>query len=74
MHRTLSPGLLAVLAVWHNHRVLPRGVHQGQTPLQVGGLPDAPTDWLLALGYPPAESPPAPALLPTIGRAPERAA
>jgi hypothetical protein len=74
VHRTLSPGLLALLAVWHNHRVFPRGAHQGQNPLQVGGLADAPTDWLLALGYPPAESPPSPTLLPTGGQVTARAA
>jgi len=54
VHRTLPPGLLALLAVWHNHQVSPRGLHQGQSPLQRSGLPDAPTDWLVALGYPPA--------------------
>ena len=53
VHRTLSPGMLALLAVWHNHQVSPRGLHQGQSPLQRSGLPDAPTDWLVALGYPP---------------------
>lgn len=52
-HRTLSPGLLALLVVWHNHRVFPRGRHAGFSPLQLSGLPDAPTDWLVALGYPP---------------------
>ena len=26
VHRTLSPGRLAVLVVWHNHRVFTRGV------------------------------------------------
>lgn len=55
VHRTLSAGLLAVLAVWHNHRVFTRGVHQGYSPLQLSGMPDAPTDWLVALGYPPAD-------------------
>jgi hypothetical protein len=55
VHRTLSAGLVAVLAVWHNHRVFPRGVHQGQSPLHLSGMPDAPTDWLVALGYPPAD-------------------
>jgi hypothetical protein len=53
-HRTLSPGLLALLAVRHNHRVFQRGFHAGFSPLQLSGLPDAPTDWLVALGYPPA--------------------
>jgi hypothetical protein len=46
---------LAVLAVWHNHRVFTRGMHRGQSPLQLSGMDDAPTDWLVALGYPPAE-------------------
>jgi hypothetical protein len=53
-HRTLSPGLLALLAVRHNHRVFTRGLHAGFSPLQLSGLPDAPKDWLVALGYPPA--------------------
>jgi hypothetical protein len=52
VHRTLSTGLLALLAVYHNHRVAPRGVHQRTSPLQRRGLA-APTDWLTALGYPP---------------------
>jgi hypothetical protein len=60
-HRTLSPGLLALLAVRHNHRVFPRGLHAGSSPLQLSGLPDAPTDWLVALGYPPAGQAPDPA-------------
>jgi hypothetical protein len=72
VHRTLSPGLLAVLAVWHNHRVYPRGVHQGQSPLQVSGAPDAPADWLAALGYPPVAPGAAPALGPTAERTAER--
>ncbi len=53
VHRTLSPGRLALLAVWHNHRLFARGAHQGQSPLQLSGVADAPTDWLVALGYPP---------------------
>jgi hypothetical protein len=52
VHRTLSTGLLALLAVYHNHRIAPRGVHQGTSPLQRSGL-TSPTDWLTALGYPP---------------------
>jgi hypothetical protein len=74
VHRTLSPGLLAVLAVWHNHRVYPRGLHHGQSPLQVSGVPEAPTDWLAALGYPPLAPGAAPALVPTADRPEERAA
>lgn len=59
VHRTLSPGLLALLAVWHNHRVYARGAHAGQSPLRLSGLVDAPTDWLTALGYPPTVADPA---------------
>jgi len=55
VHRTLSAGMLAVLAVWHNHRVFSRGVHQGQSPLHLSGMTEAPTDWLVALGYPPVD-------------------
>ena len=55
VRRTLSTGMLALLAVWHNHRVFPRGVHKGQNPLHLSGMKDAPTDWLVALGYPPTE-------------------
>jgi hypothetical protein len=53
VHRTLSPQLLALLAVAHNHRVVARGPYAGTSPLQRGGSPDAPTDWLTVLGYPP---------------------
>jgi hypothetical protein len=52
VHRTVSNGLLAVLAVWHNHRVFQRGSRRGQSPLHLSGLTEAPTDWLVALGYP----------------------
>jgi len=57
VHRTLSTGRLVLLAVWHNHRVFPRGLHQGLSPLHLSGLTDAPTDWLVALGYPPTQAP-----------------
>jgi hypothetical protein len=53
VHRTLTSGLLALLAVWHNHRVFTRGVHKGKNPLHLSGMTEAPTDWLVALGYPP---------------------
>jgi hypothetical protein len=53
VHRGLSPGLLALLAVWHNHRVFTRGVHPGANPLALSGITGAPADWLVALGYPP---------------------
>ena len=55
VHRTLTSGMLALLAVWHNHRVFTRGVHKGKNPLHLSGMVDAPTDWLTALGYPPSE-------------------
>ncbi|MCA1599240.1 MAG: hypothetical protein LC769_09535 [Chloroflexi bacterium] len=54
VHRTLSAGVLALLAVWHNHRVFTRGIHRGASPLQLSGMAETPTDWLVALGYPPA--------------------
>jgi len=57
VHRKLSAGMLALLAVWHNHRAFTRGVHAGQSPLQLSGMSDAPTDWLVALGYPPIDQP-----------------
>jgi hypothetical protein len=53
VHRTLSAGLLALLAVRHNHHVAPRGVHEGLSPLQRTGTLQPETDWLLALGYSP---------------------
>ena len=37
VHRTLSAGMLALLAVWHNHRIAPRGLHEGLSPLQRTG-------------------------------------
>ncbi len=64
VHRTLSAGLLAVLAVWHNHRVFTRGAHRGASPLQLSGMAEAPSDWLVALGYPPATPALAPAAAP----------
>lgn len=57
VHRTLSNGMLAVLAVWHNHRVFSRGVNKGKSPLHLSGMTDAPSDWLVALGYPPVAVP-----------------
>ena len=66
VHRTLSSGLLALLAVWHNHRVFARGVHAGSSPVQLSGLAETPTDWLVALGYPAATATPlAPPVQPT---------
>jgi hypothetical protein len=52
VHRVLSPGLLALLVVWHNHRAFARGPHAGLSPLHLSGMTDAPADWLVALGYP----------------------
>jgi hypothetical protein len=54
VHRTLTGGMLALLAVWHNHRVYTRGINKGKSPLHLSGMEDAPSDWLVALGYPPA--------------------
>jgi hypothetical protein len=54
VHRHLTASMLAILAVWHNHRVASRGVHKGQSPLIRSGLAKEPTDWLDALGYPSA--------------------
>src|SRR5438552_16826180 len=51
VHRSLSAGMLALLAVWHNHHVAPRGVHEGLSPLQRTGTLQSETDWLVALGY-----------------------
>ncbi|HYA99420.1 MAG TPA: hypothetical protein VED37_04310 [Ktedonobacteraceae bacterium] len=53
VHRTLSAEMLALLALWHNYRVAPRGRHAGLSPLQRSGFDQPETDWLLALGYPP---------------------
>lgn len=53
VHRTLSAGMLALLAVWHTHQVAPRGVHEGFSPLQRTGGLQPETDWLRALGYSP---------------------
>jgi hypothetical protein len=53
VHHQLSAGMLALLAVWHNHRVAPRGLHLGQSALQRAGLQSQPADWLCSLGYPP---------------------
>jgi transposase-like protein len=63
VHRTLSTGMLALLAVWHNHRVFTRGVHKGKSPLHLSNMADAPTDWLVALGYPPVAPAMSPAAL-----------
>jgi hypothetical protein len=56
VHRVLSAGMLALLAVWHNHRMFTRGVHKGHSPLHVSGMLEAPSDWLVALGYGPASA------------------
>jgi hypothetical protein len=48
-HRGLPAPVLAVAAVYRNHRVYPRGKRAGRSPLALLGLP-AP-HWLDALGY-----------------------
>ena len=57
VHRSLSAGILALLAVWHNHRVAPRGVHEGLSPMLRSGQVKEAKDWLVALGYPPLPGP-----------------
>jgi len=52
VHRSLSAGMLALLAVWHNHRIAERGLHRGQSPLMRSGMSQQSHDWLEALGYP----------------------
>lgn len=51
VHRTLSAGFLALLAVWHNHRIAPRGLHEDLSPLQRTGIASSDHTWLAALGY-----------------------
>jgi hypothetical protein len=53
VHRSLSSGMVALLAVWHNHRIAQRGLHRGQSPLMRSRMTQASPDWLVALGYPP---------------------
>ena len=65
VHRVLSPGLLALLVVWHNHRAFARGPHAGTSPLRLSGMTDVPADWLVALGYPPRDANPAASTIPT---------
>ncbi len=57
VHRTLSIGMLAVLAIWHNHRIAERGLHRGQSPLMRSGMTQENHDWLVALGYLPQGAP-----------------
>jgi hypothetical protein len=52
VHRSLSAGLLALLAVWHNHRMAPRGIHEGLSPMLRGAANKSAQDWLAVLGYP----------------------
>jgi hypothetical protein len=54
VHRHLSADMLAILAVWHNHRVASRGLYKGLSPIIRSGLAKEATDWLAALGYPSA--------------------
>jgi len=39
VHRTLSAGMLALLAVWRHHQGAPRGLHAGLSPFQRTGYP-----------------------------------
>jgi hypothetical protein len=51
VHRKLSAGMLSLLAVWHNHRIAPRGPHEGLSPLQRTEATSSAHHWLAALGY-----------------------
>ena len=51
VHRKLSAGMLSLLALWHNHRIAPRGLHEGLSPLQRTGSTLSAHQWLAALGY-----------------------
>ena len=53
VHRKLSAGMLCLLAVWHNHQIAPRGLHEGLSPLQRTGSTSSDIHWLAALGYSP---------------------
>ena len=61
-HRAAQRGLpapvLALFAVYHNHRVFARGQRAGQSPLELLGLPSP--HWLAALGYDRGEDAPMP--------------
>ena len=48
-HRGLPPPVLALFAVYRNHRVFARGARAGHSPLDLLGLPSP--HWLDALGY-----------------------
>jgi hypothetical protein len=50
VHRKLSAGMLALLAVWHNHRIAPRGLHEGLSPFQRTDASSSNRHWLAALG------------------------
>ncbi|HEY1351295.1 MAG TPA: hypothetical protein VGF67_16865 [Ktedonobacteraceae bacterium] len=50
VHRTLSVGFLSLLAVWHHHRMAPRGFHAGLSPFQRTGTTPSHSPWLTALG------------------------
>lgn len=58
VYRVLSRGLLALLAVWRNHRRFEQAEHAGQSPLELSGLEQRTGDWLEVLGYPAAVMPP----------------
>jgi hypothetical protein len=51
VHRKLSAGMLALLAVKQNHQIAPRGLHEGLSPLQRTRSTSSALHWLAALGY-----------------------
>jgi hypothetical protein len=57
-HRGLPAPVLAVLTVYRNHRVFPRGARAGHSPLDLLGQPSP--HWLDALGYGDGRATPSP--------------
>lgn len=51
VHRKLSAGMLALLAVKQNYQIAPRGLHAGLSPLQRTRSTSSDIHWLAALGY-----------------------
>jgi hypothetical protein len=64
VHRSLPHAFQAILAVAHNHRLAPRGLHAGQSPLHRSGIFDADPDWLTVLGFPATTATRTPATVP----------
>jgi hypothetical protein len=50
VHRQLSAEMLALLAVWRNHQMAPRGLPEGLSPFQRTGSTPSESTWLAAFG------------------------